>query len=96
MITKKYSKDKKKCRVTFKLPLEITGEKVQLYGEFNDWVGKNMTKLKTGDFSLSITLAAGQKYQFRYLIDGERWENDSEADDVVSNPYGTEDSVLVI
>ncbi len=96
MITKKYSQDKKKCRVTFKFPLEKAGETVQLYGDFNNWVGKNMTKLKTGSFSLSINLAAGQKYQFRYLIDGERWENDTQADGFVPNPYGSEDSVLKI
>ena len=96
MITRKYSKDKANCRVTFKLPLDISGEKVQLYGEFNNWKGEKMKKLKTGGFSLSITLQAGQKYQFRYLIDGERWENDSDADGFVPNPYGSEDSVLNI
>ncbi len=94
MITKKYSQDKKKCRVTFKLPAQIAGEKVQLYGEFNDWVGQNMTKQKAGSFSLSVTLPAGRKYQFRYLLDGDRWDNDPEADAYIPNPYGSEDSVL--
>jgi 1,4-alpha-glucan branching enzyme len=94
MITRKYSQDQKKCRVTFKLPIQTASERVQLYGEFNNWVGQDMTKLKTGGFSLSITLPAGQKYQFRYLLDGDRWENDSEADAYIPNPYGSEDSVL--
>ena len=96
MITKKYSQDKKKCRVTFKLPVEIASEKVQLYGDFNNWVGQNMTELKNGSFSLSITLPAGRKYLFRYLLDGDRWENDTQADSSVPNPYGSEDSVLDI
>ena len=96
MITKKYSQDKKKCCVTFKLPVEIASEKVQLYGDFNNWVGQNMTELKNGSFSLSITLPAGRKYLFRYLLDGDRWENDTQADSSVPNPYGSEDSVLDI
>lgn len=96
MITKKYTQDNKKCRVTFKLPVGVGSEKVQLYGEFNDWVGQDMKKQKTGHFSLSITLLSGRKYQFRYLIDGDHWENDTQADAYVPNPYGSEDSVLNI
>ncbi len=94
MITRKYSQDKKKCRVTFKLPVQTASEKVQLYGEFNNWVGQDMNKLKTGGFSLSISLPAGHKYQFRYLLDGDRWDNDSDADAYIPNPYGSEDLVL--
>jgi 1,4-alpha-glucan branching enzyme len=96
MITRKYSKDQKKCRVTFKLPVEINSETVQLYGEFNNWVGQEMTRPKKGGFSLSMTLEAGRNYQFRYLLDGSRWINDNEADRFVPNPFGSEDSVLVI
>ena len=96
MITKKYSQDKKKCRVTFKIPADIASEKVQLYGEFNDWVGQKMTRQKSGFFSLSVTLPAGRKYQFRYLLDGDRWENDPKSDAFIPNPFGTEDSVLDI
>ena len=96
MITKKYSKDEKKCRVTFKLPIELDSETAQLYGEFTNWVGQNMTRQKKGGFSLSITLLAGHKYQFRYLLDGNRWENDPDADTFIPNPYGSEDSVLDI
>ena len=94
MIIKKYSQDKKKCRVTFKIPADLASEKVQLYGEFNNWVGQKMTKQKSGSFSLSITLLAGRKYQFRYLLDGDRWENEPRADGYIPNPFGSEDSVL--
>ena len=94
MITKKYSQDGKKCRVTFKLADDINSETAQLYGDFTKWVGQNMTKPKKGGFSLSITLLSGQKYQFRYLLDGNRWINDPQADAFVPNPFGTEDSVL--
>ena len=96
MITKKYSKDGKKCRVTFKLPVEINSGTVQLYGEFTNWVGQDMTRQKKGGFTLSIPLEAGRKYQFRYLLDDNRWTNDNEADGSIPNPYGSEDSVLNI
>jgi hypothetical protein len=36
------------------------------------------------------------EYRFRYLIDGEVWENDDSADTYVANDFGTEDSVLEI
>lgn len=96
MITKKYSQDRKKCRVTFKLPPDIDSETVQLYGEFTSWVGQNMTRQKKGGFSLGITLPSGRKYQFRYLLDGSRWINDPEADGSIPNPFGSEDSILEI
>lgn len=31
----------------------------------------------------------GRAYQFRYLIDGEQWTNDNQADAHVYNRYGT-------
>jgi len=33
---------------------------------------------------------------FRYLVDGERWENDWAADAYVPNPFGGEDSVVEV
>ena len=96
MITKKYSQDGKKCRVTFKLPADTNSDTAQLFGEFNNWVGQIMTKQKKGGFTLSITLPPGKKYQFRYLLDDNRWENEYQADGFIPNPYGSEDSVLDI
>ena len=47
-----------------------------------------------GGFSISLSLKANQNYQFRYRLDGERWENDANADALVPNPFGSEDSIL--
>jgi hypothetical protein len=55
-----------------------------------------MTKQKKGGFSLSITLLAGNKYRFRYLLDDNRWANDTQADGYVPNPYDSDDSILDI
>jgi hypothetical protein len=39
-------------------------------------------------------LKAKQNYQFRYRLDGERWENDPSADAIIPNAFGSDDSVL--
>jgi hypothetical protein len=43
-----------------------------------------------------LWLEAGQQYRFRYLVDGERWENDWAADAYLPNAYGGEDSVVTV
>lgn len=96
MLVKNYSKSGKKCRVTFKLPSEVMAEEAALCGEFNDWdkEAHPMKKLKDGSFSATLSLDAGQSYRFRYWLDGSHWENDWEADDYVTNVFGSEDSLV--
>ena len=52
-----------------------------------------MKRKKEGRCALTISLKPGRSYRYRYLLDGERWENDWAADDYVPNEYGTQDSV---
>jgi 1,4-alpha-glucan branching enzyme len=96
MLSKNFSKTGKKCKVTFKLPAEVGAETAVVVGEFNDWnpEATPMKPLKDGGFSATVSVDAGQAYRFRYLLDGERWENDWEADAYLPNEHGTEDSVL--
>jgi hypothetical protein len=37
-----------------------------------------------------------QQCRFRYLLDGERWENDWTADAYVPNSFGSDDSVVEV
>jgi 1,4-alpha-glucan branching enzyme len=96
MLKKSYSKSGKVCRVTFKLAAEVEADTAVLCGEFNQWRvdADPMKKLKDGSFSATVSLDAGNKYRFRYLLDGERWENDWEADAYLPNEHGTEDSIV--
>lgn len=96
MLKKNYSKTGKSCRVTFKLPAEVNAETVHLCGEFNAWshTSHPMKQLKDGSFSLTVSLEPGQSYRFRYLLDGQRWENDWEADAYEANEHGSEDSLV--
>lgn len=84
MIKKQFLKTKPVCKVTFSLPGESVGEveNVQLVGDFSKWMDApiNMKKHKDGSFKTTVNLETGKKYQFRYFIDGQRWENDGEAD----------------
>jgi hypothetical protein len=45
-------------------------------------------------WELTLELAKGNSYQFRYLIDGNNWQNDWHADRYVPNPFGGENSVI--
>jgi 1,4-alpha-glucan branching enzyme len=95
---KSYTKTGRSCRVTFKLPAQVDANTAALCGEFNDWDATKhpMKRRKDGSFSLTVSLKPGHEYRFRYLVDGERWENDWEADEYVPNEFGTEDSVVVV
>ena len=100
-IKKKYLKSKNACKVTFRLPqiAAVGARYVYVVGDFNDWnMHKNpMKKLKKGDFTVTLELERGREYQFRYLIDKVRWENDWKADKYVKSPYGdSENSVVIV
>jgi 1,4-alpha-glucan branching enzyme len=84
------------CKVTFTLPKEIEAQSVALVGEFNNWDKKAtpMKRLKDGSYSITLSLAAGKEYRFRYLLDGTLWENDWDADGYVPNGFDGEDSVV--
>ena len=98
MLKKKYLKSKPVCKVTFYTPKEIEAESVKLVGEFNNWRGdaNPMEPLKDGRFKTTVELEAGNEYEFRYLIDDVKWENDWEADKYVPNPFEGENSVVVV
>jgi 1,4-alpha-glucan branching enzyme len=99
-IKKDYSKSKNACKVTFRLPGDAAGDasSVSVVGDFNSWDASAhpMKKLKNGDFTTCIELAANREYQFRYVIDETHWENDRHADKYVKSPYGDSDNSVVV
>jgi 1,4-alpha-glucan branching enzyme len=99
-IKKEYLKSKKTCKVTFKLP-RIAAPKAKdvcIVGDFNSWniYANPMKKLKTGDYTITLELEPGREYQFRYLIDGAKWENDWNADKYVRSPFGDSDNSVIV
>ena len=97
-IKKQFLKSKPVCKVTLSVPKSISNgaKKIQVVGEFNDWNIKAtpMEQLKNGTFKAILDLETGKKYQFKYLIDGEIWENDDYADDYIRNEFDTMNSVV--
>lgn len=99
-IKKQYLKSQPACKVFFKLPKEAVQEaqKIAVVGDFNNWDQEAtlMKRLKNGDFTARLGLETGREYRFRYLIDGNRWENDWCADRYEPNQYGGDDSVVTV
>jgi 1,4-alpha-glucan branching enzyme len=80
---------------TFRLPRAVDAETVFVVGDFNDWSQTTHPMQAAEDgFVAHVPLEPGRRHRFRYLLDGERWENDWSADDYVTNEYGGTDSVL--
>ena len=98
---KRFLKTRPVCKVTFELPSKaINGaSKVALVGEFNSWdtTSTLMKRRKDGSYSITIDLPANREYQFKYLIDDGRWENDWNADKYLPNASGdSENSVVIV
>jgi 1,4-alpha-glucan branching enzyme len=99
-LKKQFVKSKQLFKVTFSIPEEAVGDakKVSLAGDFNEWDinADPMKKQKDGSFLINIYLEPGRAYQFRYLIDNTKWENDWEADSYIPHAFGDGDNSLLI
>lgn len=98
-IIKNYVPAKGICKVTFSYPTAEGVKSVQVLGDFNNWDSNAAPKMKKSkdEFSTAIELAAGKTYEFRYLLNDEKWDNDFNADKYVSSPYaGINNSVIII
>lgn len=98
---KRYLKTKNVSKVTFSLPAAAAkdAQTVYLVGDFNGWDAQAtpMSRLKTGDFKVTLDLETGREYEYRYLIDGRVWENDWAADTYrAAGIPGAENSVVTV
>lgn len=97
MIYKRSSSREGSLLVTFELPPAISGDSACLVGDFNAWNQNSLPMQRNGNgcWRITLELPLGKTFEFRYLIDGQRWFNDWEADRYVPNPYGGRNSVVV-
>jgi hypothetical protein len=87
----------KTSKVTFTLPKEAVenAETVAVLGDFNNWQnGESLKKQKDGSFKASIELEKGRSYEYRFLIDGTKWENDWNAEAYKPTAFGEYNSVV--
>jgi len=100
MLRKKYAREGNMCAVTFSVRPEEAGgaESAALVGDFNDWdaAATPMKRTKAGAFEVTVSLERGRDYQFRYMLDGARWDNDWHADKYVPTPFGDSENGVVI
>lgn len=98
MMLKKQFLKRGTVKVDFVLPPAVAAEASSAYlvGDFNDWdeTATPMTKLKNGSFKITLELDPGREYQYRYLVDGNQWHNDWDADRYEPNPFSGDNSVV--
>lgn len=102
MLKKKYIKSRKVCQVVFELPADqipegIEVESVHVVGDFNDWdlTATPMKRSRQKVYRATVDLEPEQTYQFRYVVNGNHWLNDWQADDYVANNFGEDNCVVV-
>ena len=100
-VAKQFLKSKPLAKVTFELSADVVNgaKTVALAGEFNGWdpASQALKKQKDGSYKTVVELPVGGEYQFRYVLDGATWTNDSAADKyVASGVWGEENSVVVL
>jgi len=95
MIHKTPSSQSGQVRVVFELPACVWADQVFLVGDFNQWNERAIPfkQDRNGVWRASIDLPAGQRFQFRYLVDG-AWHTDYHADGYVDSPHQTTNSVV--
>ena len=95
MIYKLQSTKSEHIRVVFELPSCIWADKICLTGDFNEWDRNSlpMHQSRSGVWRIELDLLVGQRYEFRYLIDG-HWQTDYHADGFTANRYGSDNSVV--
>jgi len=100
-LSKQFIKSKSAFKVTFSVPAEIAAgvKEVSVLGEFNGWDPNEAAKLKKqkdGSYKGAVELTGGREYQFRYLLDGEKWINDLAADKYVSAGVAEEENSVIV
>ena len=99
-VKKQFLKNKPVCKTTFVLDRESAGEAAtaSLLGDFNGWDANAtpMQRGKGGDFKVTLELATGRDYQYRFLLDGVRWVNDPDADGYIPGPFGDPNCVVTV
>lgn len=96
MVQKSYLKTKNAVKVKFSVKPEsaLTVSVLGLNGDWDNAV--ELTKKKDGSFVGEVSLLKESRHEFKYLINGEIWLNEAEADSEVENVFGGTNSVLLV
>ena len=79
--------------VTFKIQ-DSTARTVALAGDFNNWDTEALKlKKRNGVWKTKTALPRG-RFQYAFVIDGEKWVADPSAKDYMNNGYGSRNSII--
>ena len=83
--------------VTFEIPDSVWADRMHLVGDFNGWDRESLPFRHNGRdvWQVEIELEQGGEYHFRYLIDGDHWRSDYQADRHAAGADGVNDSVVI-
>ena len=97
MIQHQLLPDTNQVQITFVLPVDFPHLPLSIVGDFNQWDPSvhPFTQAGDGTYRVTVTLAAGQRYAFRYLSHDGRWFNEGFADDLERGPFGSYNSIVV-
>jgi len=89
-------KGSNQVKVSFVIPTDRIAGKVSVVGDFNGWnpAAHPLRKRANGTRSVSVSLAAGRRYAFRYLTEDGRWHDDEAASDFQPNEFGGANGVV--
>ena len=83
-----------KISVEFKL-VAREAKSVALAGSFNGWNAKKTPMSKNSDvWQAKVELSRG-RYEYRFVVDG-KWVSDPSAKESAANPFGGDNSVLIL
>lgn len=95
MINKRFFKTKDEVEVTFELDAEQVGNSVSIVADFLDWKPTQMKKVvRSKSYKFKTRLPKNSQFEFRYLIDEEKWINDPSADQYRPNGFGEDNSLI--
>ena len=98
MLKRQSKKGEDQVVVTFALAGDDPRLPASVVGEFNDWDAAvhPLRRRSNGNWSVSVTLAKGRDYRFRYRSADGSWFNDDGADAYLVNEYHSTDCVLAV
>ena len=95
MIRRGKPDDQGSVRVTFSVPDD--GTALSVVGSFNEWdpLRHPLKRRANGTRSVAVDLEEGREIYFRYLLDGGQFEDEADAEVVVSGGGHTECRLVV-
>ena len=87
-----------KVSVTFEMRPDSAARTVHLAGDFNQWdpTATPMKQRKDGTWATTLRLPRARRYEYRFVVNGEQWLTDDQADEQAPNAYGEINAVAVV